>query len=355
MEILVVLRIMLEKFAPGHWSFLRPGSEKKWYGTHVHKPNGEWDEVAEITMINFSESGHPVFRGSSAFEREDVKSEGKGRSTMHFNASDETTEVILRAVISVNQLSFYGAVAEMCGELALEVSRNSQGTGKPEARENLDTILMPLEMSTTNQTSQRLMQEYRETCFVNTNRDSQIYLNMPNWPNSAPMLVSRSLLKKRTVLHNAWWWSTWQTERIMSRVHFASKWSIIWSKKMDPWKHKDRSRTLRCWNQDRIPLWWQDLLLGSDREWNQQIRNRSVRRDSRCKCWGLKYKETCCEGQTMTDIKLDVVSCVCSIQWTKKWIDIEPGNSTKVVWRCRNWWSDCYDMTIQYVEKKTEQ
>ena len=57
-----------QKFALGHWSFLGPGSEKKWYGTHAHKPNGEWDEVAEIMMINFSESGHPVFRGSSAFE-----------------------------------------------------------------------------------------------------------------------------------------------------------------------------------------------------------------------------------------------------------------------------------------------
>ena len=29
------------KFAQGHWSFLGPGSEKKWYGTHENKPNGE--------------------------------------------------------------------------------------------------------------------------------------------------------------------------------------------------------------------------------------------------------------------------------------------------------------------------
>ena len=33
--------------------------EKKWYGTHTYKPNGEWDLVAEDMMINFSESGHP--------------------------------------------------------------------------------------------------------------------------------------------------------------------------------------------------------------------------------------------------------------------------------------------------------
>ena len=67
------------KFAQGHWSFLGPGSEKKRYGTH-DKPNGEWDDVADITMINFSESGHLVFRGSSAFERRYVKSKGKGKN-----------------------------------------------------------------------------------------------------------------------------------------------------------------------------------------------------------------------------------------------------------------------------------
>ena len=54
-------------FAHGRWSFLGPGSETKWYGTHTYKPNGEWDNVAQIMMINFCESGHPVFRGSSAF------------------------------------------------------------------------------------------------------------------------------------------------------------------------------------------------------------------------------------------------------------------------------------------------
>ena len=47
------------RFAPGHWSFLGPRSETKWHGTH--EPNGEMDNVAEIVMINFCDSGHPVF------------------------------------------------------------------------------------------------------------------------------------------------------------------------------------------------------------------------------------------------------------------------------------------------------
>ena len=49
------------KFQQGRWSFLEPGCEKKWNGTHTHKPGGEWDRLAESTMLNFAESGHPVF------------------------------------------------------------------------------------------------------------------------------------------------------------------------------------------------------------------------------------------------------------------------------------------------------
>ena len=77
----VIVADCARKFAEGHWSFLGPGSENKWYGTHVYKPNGKWVDVADILMINFSESGHPAFRGSSAFERRDLKSNGKGGKT----------------------------------------------------------------------------------------------------------------------------------------------------------------------------------------------------------------------------------------------------------------------------------
>ena len=117
------------RFAPGHWSFLGPGSEKKWCGTHTYKSNGERESVPEIMMINFCESGHPVFRGSSALERGDLKSKGKGNMSVHFNGSDETFDVVFRTMISVNQLSIYGAVADMCEELAWEFSRCSEGTG----------------------------------------------------------------------------------------------------------------------------------------------------------------------------------------------------------------------------------
>ena len=117
------------------------------------KPNGEWDVVADIMMMNFNESGHPVFRGSSAFERGDLKNQGKGKLSMHFNGSDETVEVILRTVVSVSQLSVYGAVAELCEEFAWEISTCSKGSEQPVAPDNLETTVMPPEVSTTDRTS----------------------------------------------------------------------------------------------------------------------------------------------------------------------------------------------------------
>ena len=100
----VKMRDYARKFTRGHWSFLGLGSEKEWYGTHHHKPDGEWDKTAEGMMLNFAESGHPVFRASSALERGEWKSKGKGNKSIHFNGSDETIELILRTIISVNQL-----------------------------------------------------------------------------------------------------------------------------------------------------------------------------------------------------------------------------------------------------------
>ena len=61
--------IFAKRFPAGRWSFLGPGSEKKWYSTYIDRPQGEWDRVAESMMIRFRESGHPVFRATSPLSR----------------------------------------------------------------------------------------------------------------------------------------------------------------------------------------------------------------------------------------------------------------------------------------------
>ena len=67
--------------------------KKNWCGTHTYKPSRKWDDVAEHMMLNFSESGHPVFRGSSALERGALRSKWK-ENCLHFCGDDNTAEFV---------------------------------------------------------------------------------------------------------------------------------------------------------------------------------------------------------------------------------------------------------------------
>ena len=98
-----LVSIYARRFSPGRWSFLGPGSEKKWYSTHESKPQGECDRVAELMIIKFSESGHPVFRSTSPLSRETLKSKGGVKLSIHFCADEE-------------QLIIYEAVSDLCEE-----------------------------------------------------------------------------------------------------------------------------------------------------------------------------------------------------------------------------------------------
>ena len=47
---------------------------------------------------------------------ENSEAKGKDKRSIHFNGSEENIELLLRTVISANQLSVYGAVADLCRE-----------------------------------------------------------------------------------------------------------------------------------------------------------------------------------------------------------------------------------------------
>ena len=111
-----LVSLFAERFGAGHWSFLGLGSAKKCYSTHDSKPQGEWDRVAELMMIKFGESGHPVFRATSPLSQGTLKSKGGGKLSIHFCADEGKIENVFRTIISVSQLIFYGAVSDLCEE-----------------------------------------------------------------------------------------------------------------------------------------------------------------------------------------------------------------------------------------------
>ena len=115
-----------KRFGTGQWSFVGPGSEKKWYSISEDSPQGEWDNLADKMLLEFAESGHPIFRATSPLSRGRLKSKGHGKLSIHYCADLETIETIFRIIISVNQLSLYGAVAEMCEEYETLHNRTGQ-------------------------------------------------------------------------------------------------------------------------------------------------------------------------------------------------------------------------------------
>ena len=118
---------MRKEFGVGQWSFIGPGFEKKWYSAE-NSPQGAWGNIAEEIMLEFAESGHPTFRATTPLSRCQLKSKGRGKLSIHFAEDDFTIDTIFRIIISVNQLSVYGAVAAKFEEF----ESHQDGSGEPE-------------------------------------------------------------------------------------------------------------------------------------------------------------------------------------------------------------------------------
>ena len=91
-----------------------------------NSPQGIWDHIAEKMLLEFAESTYPIFCATSPLSRGRLKSKGHGKLSIHFAANLETIETIFRIIVSANQLSLYGAVAEMCEEYETLHDRTGQ-------------------------------------------------------------------------------------------------------------------------------------------------------------------------------------------------------------------------------------
>ena len=109
-----LVSIYARRFPPGRWSFLGPGSEKKWYSTHGSRAQGEWDRVAELMMIKFGEIGHPVFRATSQLSRGTLKSKGCGKLSIHFCADGDTIETVFLHLFLLISSVFTEQVSDLC-------------------------------------------------------------------------------------------------------------------------------------------------------------------------------------------------------------------------------------------------
>ena len=87
-----VVSIFAKKSGIGQRSFIGPGSEKKWYSMEEKSPQGIWDHIADKMLLEFAESGCPIFRATTPLSRGKLKSKGHGKLSIHFAADQETIE-----------------------------------------------------------------------------------------------------------------------------------------------------------------------------------------------------------------------------------------------------------------------
>ena len=117
-----------KKFGIGKGSFIGPGSEKKRSSKEENCPQGAWGHFADEMLLDFAESGHPIFRATIPLSRGSLKSKRHGELSIHFAAEYPTIETVFRKIIAVNQLSIFGAVAALCEEF----QNHQDGSGEPE-------------------------------------------------------------------------------------------------------------------------------------------------------------------------------------------------------------------------------
>ena len=97
--------------------------------------------MAEKMMITLAESGHPVFGATSPLSRGQLKSKGGVKLSIHYCADLKTITTVFRTT-SVNQLSLYGVVAEMCEEY------ESYHAGTPVVGEQSSSSFVPSVINT---------------------------------------------------------------------------------------------------------------------------------------------------------------------------------------------------------------
>ena len=104
-------------------------------------------------------------RVTSPLSRGTRKSKGGRKLSFHFCADGNTIESVFRTIISVNQLSIYGAVSDLCEEYSACQAR----TGRLVAAEQSDPLFALADLLTMTPTpsieipaQENLLQEHRE-------------------------------------------------------------------------------------------------------------------------------------------------------------------------------------------------
>ena len=133
-----------KRFPSGCWSFLDFVVRKSGMALTSASQLVNGIELLQLWRSISLKAGILFFQATSPMGRGKLKSKGGGQTTIHHNRSEETVELIHRTITSLNQLSIYGALADLCKELDPDYADT----------EICEFLVIPTEIANTNTTSQ---------------------------------------------------------------------------------------------------------------------------------------------------------------------------------------------------------
>ena len=159
-------------------------------------------------MIKFAESRHPVFRSTSPLSRGVLKSKGGGKRSIHFCTDGNTIETVFRTIISVHQLSFHGAVSDLCEEYKACHVRTERLVLAGQSNSLFAPSVMKTHIPLTDDPAQvDLLQKYQERVgrLSQQNRVIQFLLMQDSWQHLTSDSISwRKTLKNSHNSQNQW-------------------------------------------------------------------------------------------------------------------------------------------------------
>ena len=106
------------KFAPGRWSFLGLGSEKKWNGIHVNKPDGEWRKLLKAWCSSLPKADILYFVPAAPWKEETWKAKETEWNPFTSTVVMKPLNWFFAQFFPSNCSVSDGAVADLCKELA---------------------------------------------------------------------------------------------------------------------------------------------------------------------------------------------------------------------------------------------